>query len=166
MFQVSRVPTPMRLAVAALAVLALSSCSLFGDRSEDLRFETLVQDDVFLPADDETLGVLVVLQSEQDEMLFRLTESAAPFPRAIDYRREAVVGYAVPALVSGSRVTISRVTHEGDEVRIEAFGTGRTGVPFDTSAVAVAVPAHFVIVPAIGDPIRNVLASYRPDLQP
>ncbi len=157
----------MRLAAAVLTVLALSGCSLFGERAEELRFATLVQNDTFLPvvgdpSADDAPGVLVVLQSEQDEQFFRGSESAPPFPRAIDYRREAVMGYAVPSAAVGGRVTITRITPRA--TRCGSWLWATVSCPRRTADGAVA--AQFVVVPAVGDQIAQLLASYRLDQQP
>ena len=136
----------MRLAAATLAVLALSGCSLFGDRAEDLRFDTLVQNDTFIPASSPPFGNLVVLQSAAQEANFRQDTSAPDFPRDVDYSRVSVVGFVVSAPGPGTEVTITHVVKQGDEVRIVARTTGQvTFLP----TPAVVTPAHFVTVPVI-----------------
>lgn len=148
----------MRLAAAVLAVLALSGCSLFGDRAENLRFDTLVQNDTFLQPTTVRPQPVVVLQSQAAEDAYRQESSAPPFPTAVDYTRETVLGVTAPVPVAGSTVTITRITHRGSEVRIEAASTGPLRV--QPGSVAAAVPVHFVTVPVIRDRIGRTAGAF------
>lgn len=124
-----------------LLSVCLAACSLLGSDTETpgtlLPFETLLQSQEFVEADEQTF---VILRSRDEEAAFLSDyEPSEPFPE-VDYSKEVVVG-----LLTGRRpnssysVTIDSLVATSETVRAYATESGSA-----TGYQVITHPAHFV----------------------